>query len=269
MTLAERGLHPETRARLETLHRALHGPFDAAAASRALALDHPRTRRVLGALYRAGWLSRVRPGLYVTVPLGATRPSDWREDPWLVASTAFAPCYVGGFSAAHHWGLTEQLFRTVVALTAKPVRHRKVVLQGAPYLLKHRRDAGKWGVRKEWRGGVSVLVSDASLTLIDTLDDPSIGGGVRHIAECLQRYWDEHRAPELLLAYAQRLGNRTVYKRLGYLAEALQLSESGALIDACRKHLSKGLSRLDPAGPVEGKVVTRFGLLVNVHVAPS
>jgi len=269
MAAAERGIHPETRAHLEALHRTLRGPFNVAAAGRALHLDRTRTWRLLGELYRAGWLSRVRRGLYVTVPLGATRPADWREDPWLVAASVFAPCYVGGFSAAQHWGLTEQLFRTVVVLTDRPVRSREVTLQGTTFLLKHRREAGTWGVRKDWRSGIAVQVADPSLTIIDALDDPAIGGGVRHIAECLQRYWEEHRAPEVLLDYAARVGNGSVYKRLGYLAEVLQLADSDALIAACRERLSKGISRLDPTGPAEGTSVTRFQLLVNVHVVPS
>jgi hypothetical protein len=32
---------------------------------------------------------------------------------WLVAHKLFSPCYIGGWIAAHHWGLTEQIFNSI------------------------------------------------------------------------------------------------------------------------------------------------------------
>jgi len=69
-----------------------------------------------------------------------------------------------------------------------------------------------------------------------------------------------------LLTYAERLGNRTVFKRLGYLVEAIGL-DSPDLVEKCRDHLSKGVSTLDPDGPAGGTTSTRWGLRLNVRVA--
>jgi predicted transcriptional regulator of viral defense system len=101
------GIDQGNRDLLERLHRGLKGPFTPAEAAKILKLDLRRTWRFLSYLSSRGWLSRVRSGLYSTVPLsGRIRPSEWREDPWVVARSVFSPCYVGGFSACEHWSLT-------------------------------------------------------------------------------------------------------------------------------------------------------------------
>lgn len=100
------------------------------------------------------------------------------------------------------------------------------------------------------------------------LDDPSCGGGIRHAADALAEYWrSEHRDENALAAYARRVGNRTVFKRLGYLLEALHL-DSPRLVDTCRRLMSTGLSPLDPAVRRAGRIVKRWNLRVNVTVAP-
>ena len=114
-----RGINRKNRMMLERLHRELPGPFDVSQAAAVLTLDLERTRDLLAYLARRGWLSRVRRGLYVGVPLNTRRPGEWVEDPWVVAGRVFAPCYIGGWTACEHWGFTEQAFRTVLVVTTK------------------------------------------------------------------------------------------------------------------------------------------------------
>ena len=61
-----------------------------------LELSPEKARQLLAYLARRGWLSRVRQGLYIPVPLDARRSGEWREDPWVVAERTFSPCYIGG-----------------------------------------------------------------------------------------------------------------------------------------------------------------------------
>ena len=126
------GINRENRALLERLHRDLPGAFDVEHASAALGLEADRTRKLLAYLARRGWLSRVRRGLYVAVPLDTRRPGEWVEDAWVVADRIFDPCYIGGWSACEHWSLTDQVFRTVVVVTAKKVRSREPVSRALP-----------------------------------------------------------------------------------------------------------------------------------------
>jgi predicted transcriptional regulator of viral defense system len=240
------------------------GAFDVAEASRVLDMEHGETSRLLVYLARRGWLSRVRRGLYVAVPLDARRSGEWVEDPWVVAERIFSPCYIGGWSACAHWDLTEQVFRTLLVVTARRVRHRDIEIQGIPFHLTVRGEDLLFGTVPVWRGQNRVAVSDPSRTIVDVLDDPTLGGGIRTVADVLHEYLrSEHRDDQLLVNYGDRLGNRAVFKRLGYLLESSGI-DAPELEQACLEHRSSGLVALDPSVKAPGRIVRRWGLRINV-----
>jgi predicted transcriptional regulator of viral defense system len=265
-----KGITAENRDRLEVLHRHFSGPFSVENAADVLSLESPRCRRLLAQFVTQGWLARIRRNVYRVVPLGASAPAEWREDPWLVATHVFAPCYLAGWTACEHWGMTEQLFRDIVVVTNRIVRYRDEEIQGARYLLNVRRRGAFFGLRNVWRGQIAVQVSDPTRTAIDLLDCPAMGGGARSVFEILNNYFSsKHRDDKLLVDYAKRLGNRTVYKRLGYCAEILKL-DAPDLVRTCRERMSAGISLLDPAGPKTGDVLKRWNLRLNVgDLAPA
>lgn len=260
------GLSRSNRGFVAQLNQALPGPFTAAQAAAATGLEQKRVARLLRQLAERGWVARVQRGLYVTVPLEAESADTWKADPWTVAAAALEPGYVGGWTALHHWDLTDQIFSTTVFVTTRRISKRERVIGGARLELRHRPAWALFGTRRVWRGGVPVAVSDRERTLVDCLDDPSLGGGLRHVTEALVSYAEDDRvAWQQLVEYGDRLGNRTVFKRLGLIAEALQLGDS-TLIDACLKRVSVGIGKLDPALPATGPSNSRWGLLVNSEV---
>ncbi|MFV1980821.1 MAG: type IV toxin-antitoxin system AbiEi family antitoxin domain-containing protein [Rhodothermia bacterium] len=264
-----KGIREQNRDLLERLHRATAGPFSAAKAAELLSLSRERARRLLAYFASRGWLSRVRRGTYVTVPLGATVPSKWRADPWTVAHEAFSPCYIAGWSASEHWELTEQIFRSIVVITCASIRKRERRIQGTVFILKSLREEMHFGTRSVWRKQTRVRVSDPSRTVVDILDDPEIGGGIRHCADVVAAYFEsEYRSDEELLKYIERRGNRTVLKRLGYLIEALDI-DAPDVIGRCRAGQSKGISALDPTVAGGGRIVKRWNLRVNVTIGVS
>jgi predicted transcriptional regulator of viral defense system len=260
------GLTAVNRKTLAQLRRTLPGPFTAAEAAAAADLAPERASRLLRHLAAQGWLTRISRGLYAAVPIEAEDPRTWRVDPWVIAATTLAPSYIGGWSALHHWDLTDQLFGTTLVVTARPVPHREREIGGARFELRRRPVDAHFGTRSVWREGIAVEVSDPERTLIDCLDDPSLGGGVRHVAEALRHWHDVPRAnPDQLIAYGEWLGNRTAFKRLGFLLEALDIQDSG-LIEACRERISSGVSLLDPGRAPDGSITTRWNLRVNAVV---
>src|ERR1019366_1445409 len=111
-------------------------------------------------------------------------------------------------------------FRSVCVITTRPVRNKEQVIQGIPFALKHTRESALFGTRGVWRGQVRVNVSDPARTIVDMLDDPAIGGGIRHVSDCLETFLSGGETPATaLIATAERLGNGAVFKRLGYLLE--------------------------------------------------
>lgn len=255
-----KGLGWQSRARLGELLRRSTGTVSPEQAARLLNLPQDQAAKLLSRWASQGWLARVRRGLYVPVPLEAQSPDVALEDAWLVAERLFAPCYIGGWSAAEHWGLTEQIFRTLMIFTTRKLRDRAPVLRGTSFQLRSVREQALFGLKPVWRGQVRVNVSDPSRTLVDLLADPALGGGLRATVDVLRTYLDskEFRNLKLLLEYVQRLGNGAVFKRLGYLLERYAPSETDA-IARCRARLSQGNAKLDPALPPK-KLATAWRL---------
>jgi predicted transcriptional regulator of viral defense system len=136
------------------------------------------------------------------------------------------------------------------------------------YVLSHvmPRDI-EWGMRTEWRAEVRLQFADQARTVVDILDAPRLGGGIRHVAEILATYLEEHD-PATLIEYGDRLGNRAVFKRLGHIIEATGHGHDD-LIEACLSRQSAGISALDPDGPPGGRRYMRWGLRVNVELGPE
>ena len=264
------GVSGRRRKQLMMLHRAFHGPFDALQAASVLDLDVDRTRRLLAALADSGWLARVRRGWYIGVPIDASEPAEWREDPWVVAATLFSPGYIGGWSAVEHWGLTDQIFSVIYVVVGRKVTPTRQTLQGTDFLLRTVPKHSLFGTRRVWRQNLAVNVADPHRTVIDILDVPASAGGVLHAFEVLQAYFEsEHVDNAKLLEYGDRLGRGTVFKRLGYLTERAKFADD-EFVEACRSRITKGMSRLDPTGPPKGQIVAKWNLRVNIRrLAPD
>ncbi len=213
---------------------------------------------------KQGWLRRVRRGLYIRVPVEFNAAGRWTADPLYLATVVWSPCYITGWTSAHHWELTEQVFRTTIVKSAQRVRTNKARLLEHDYLVLHIDRDQIWGTKDVWDHGTRVLVADPARTVIDMLDAPKLGGGIRHVSDVLTTYLEEHSA-ERLVEYGDRLGNRAVFKRLGFLVESLDPSND-ALLVACRDRISRGLSLLDPAAEPSGRHVRRWALRINAHV---
>jgi len=210
-----------------------------------LAMDRRSAAKTLARWYAQGRLQRVGHGLYTAIPLDARATEQVLEDPWILVPSLFDAAYVGGWSAAEHWDLTEQLFRDILVFTTKAIRVRKRDVHGITFLLRHIQPRALFGTRSIWRGQIKVQVSDVHRTVVDMLADPSVGGGIRHVADCFEAYFRHKDAnSETLVQYAEKIGNGAVFKRMGFLAETIPNQK--ILIDACRERLTQGNAKLDP-----------------------
>ena len=260
------GISRDHRKLLSRLHRDYPSPFDIDDATATLALPRPKVRSLLRYWCARGWLSRVRQGIYITVPLNASNPSEWREDPWIVANTVFSPCYIGGWSAAEHWGLTEQIFSDVVVFTSSSVRDRTPVVKRTKYVLTRIPNSQFFSLDSVWRNNVKISVSNASRTVADILNTPRLGGGMKHAAEIIAEYFTgEHRNDAELRSCLEKLKNRAAMKRLGYVIETLGI-DAPDTVAFCWENVSAGYSKLDPSAPARGRLMRRWNLRINVNL---
>jgi len=258
------GISKYHRELLSRLHRAQAAPFGIDQATVALELPRSKVRSLLCYWCARGWLSRIHRGTYITVPLDAANPSEWREDPWIVANVIFSPGYIGGWSAAEHWGLTEQIFSDVVVFTSSPVRNRTPLIKGTQYVVITIPEKKLFSLSSVWRNNIKLSVSSPSRTLADILGTPRLGGGMKHVAEIIGEYFNgEHRDDRELRECLERLNNRAAIKRLGYVMEALEMDTPG-MVAFCENRISAGYSKLDPSVSVRGRLLRRWNLDINV-----
>ncbi len=255
------GLGKLDRQRLSEVIRSTKGTISVEEAADILGIPPIDAAKMLARWTKNGWLSRVRWGLYVPVPLESRTSDVSLEDPWVIAERLFAPCYIGGWSAAEYWDLTEQIFRTVVVITTQKPRNRAPDIKGTSFLLRTVSERALFGLKPVWRGQVKISVSDPTRTILDILNDPKLGGGLRSTVDILVNYLkSKNKDITLLMEYASLLGNGAVFKRLGFLLERFASEEEDA-IKACKMKLSKGNAKLDPALPCD-RLITKWRLWV-------
>lgn len=260
------GISKRNRELLGVLNRAAKRPFDIPFVSTTLNISTSKAKNLATYWVGRGWLTRVKRGLYSTVSLSAARPEAQREDPWVVANAVFSPCYIGGWSACEHWGFTEQIFNDVAVFSARRFNRKVQEIQGTRYIIKTINKKRFYGLKPVWRGTNKISVSDPSRTIIDLLDDPKIGGGIRNVADMVNEYFDsDKRDDKILTGYLSIFHNGVIYKRLGYLIEYLKI-EAPDLIKRCDELKSSGYSKLDPTLPLKGKILRRWNIRINANL---
>lgn len=261
MNTEVKGLSRLDRARLSEIYRGTKGTVDVSDVCRLLGVSRPAAGKMLSRWASKGWLARVRRGIYVPVPLEAKTSDVALEDSWVVAARLFEPCYIGGWSAAEYWDLTEQIFRTVVVMTTQRPRIRQTTIRGTDFRLRTVSQNALFGLSVVWRGRVKVCVSNPTRTILDFLVDPRLGGGIRSSVDMLKNYLQsDQQNLNLLIEYGARLGKGVVFKRLGFLIEQL-MPERVQVIEQCRARLTQGNTKLDPKLPAN-RLITRWRLWV-------
>lgn len=256
------GLKTRGRQLLAKLLQASKESFTVKEAADILNVSRYRAATLLALWAKNGWLYRIRRGLYIPVSLESRTPETSPEEPWLIAHKLFSPCYIGGWTAAHHWGFTEQLFNTIFVMTTKKVHKRDQPLHGVTFKIKTILPIKNFGVLYIWSGKVKIAISDPTKTIIDGLNDPSVLGGIRMVADILLAYiHSKEFNQDKLVQYANMMGNSAIYKRLGFLISQMNNKRMSALVLICKNNLKSGHSQLDPTTPGD-RLATQWHLWV-------
>ena len=235
--------------------------FTISSAAVALGVSKTDASKMLSRWATQGWLTRIRRGIYAIVPIDAIDNQQALEDEWVLAPVLYSPCYIGGWSAIEYWDFTEQLFRDVCVLTELAVIHKKQDIHNISFSLTHIPKKLNFGTKIIWKKNKKILISDPHKTIIDTLYNPQLGGGIQHIVDCFKEYVKSpHYSPEKLAAYALQVGSGAVFKRLGFLYSKIT-GEDNELTELCRQHLTRGIAQLDPSIK-DGRIITQWRINV-------
>lgn len=237
-------------------------------ASSSLGVSRSDAARALSRWAEQGWFSRIRRGIYAPISISASTPVAVLDDPWVLVPTVFGESYIGGWTAAEHWHLTEQIFRTIVVFTTMEVRHSELSLGSTPFKLHHVPNSRFYGLKAVWHGTLKVQVSDPHKTIIDILENPELGGGIDHVFFCLRTYIASDQFDgSALIAYLRRANNGSINKRLGFLIDEFIPSATPLVLEV-RAGLTQGNIKLDPKRK-SPRLVKKWRLWVPRDWAPQ
>jgi predicted transcriptional regulator of viral defense system len=212
----------------------------------------PRQAYWLIARLRAdGLVDQVENGKYLLLGL---EPERALSNPLYIASHLVAPGYVSYWSALHHYGFTEQVPLTTFVATTR--RKRPVAYRGFRFHFVAVKPHKFFGYRRELLGDLPTLVADEAKAIVDSMDLPQHAGGMGEVARALRTAMETVDVPTLI-EYANRMENKSLGSRLGYLLEVFGQPAEG-LVHAA------GPVKLDPGRPRTGPTVAPWQVVVNL-----
>lgn len=223
--------------------------------------------KIMSSLMQKKWVLPLKRGLYAIVPLdvGVKGADSFILHNFVIASRLVEPYYIGYWSALNHYGFSEQIPRTTFIATTR-ARMPLNILAADYYFVKLEKRKF-FGFNEIGIEGWKVNISGPEKTISDCLDRPEHSGGIDEVAKAL---YFNHEEMDIRKAYsfAERMGNATILKRLGYILEATGLLEKYGDIFS-RFSPSKGYPALDPVAARKGRYNSKWGLLVNFKLNPG
>ena len=241
------------------------GVIDLETAAAAFGSSRLEASRRMSALVSGGWLSRVRRGVYSIRPLDAAPGTALaEEDPWIIAERVFNPCYIGGWTAAGYWDLTEQLYRATMVVTERRVRRADVTIGSSVYHVARESHKRSNGLSHVWRNNSRLLVSSVERTIIDACTHPGwVGGGGQLIAIFRSAVDDARITAESVLSAVTEAPTGAALGRLAVLVDRYWPSAMDVTAYLA-EHRGAGYVRFDPDVKDNGSLNTRWGVWLNV-----
>ena len=254
------------------LHEAGKPVFMLEDASRLTGLTGQSLQNLISRLTKKGIVSRLRSGLYTTVPFELGRAKDYMPNPYLVARAIVRQQLGedGGYYISHasamdlHQMVTQPQF-IVHVTTNRQVKFHPTVM-GTAYRFVTAQQKHFFGFKKLWiEKSQMVYISDLEKTVLDGLKMPEYCGGISEVAKGFWMKRDKINVSKLI-DYAERMDIGAVYRRLGFLLETYEAATTAEL-DRLQHKLTKTYAPLDPTLPKDGTHLARWRL--NLNVEPS
>ncbi|MGD2144372.1 MAG: type IV toxin-antitoxin system AbiEi family antitoxin [Anaerolineae bacterium] len=208
-----------------------------------LRLDRRRAYRLIARLKAKRLITEVEKGKHLLLGL---EPERVLSNPLFIASHLVAPTYVSYWSALHFYGFTEQVPLTTFVATTK--KKRPVTFRDYRFRFVTIKPSKFFGYRREMVGDLPAIVADEAKAIVDSLDLAEYAGGLGEIAKAL-RVALEIVDVDALVQYANRVGDKSLGSRLGYLLETLGQPVEGLIKSSSPVKLDVSRSRSGETDP--------------------
>lgn len=225
----------------------------------ALDTTYESAKTTASRLANNGWLTRLKPGLYLVVPLAAGEDSQYTAHEYHIASHLVEPMYIGYWSALNFHGFTEQVPRSVYVATTKRLPDRTV--HDVEYHFVTLAERKFFGHQNYAVAGQTVPIATPEKTLADCADQPNHCGGIRELAKGIQKGADRYD-PSTLIEHALRMENGAALKRLVYLMDHYGVTVPER--EEVTAKFTSGASPLDPTRSEDGSYDAEYRLYINI-----
>lgn len=234
--------------------------------AKALRLTAQRERDLLSRLTRAGWIARVRRGLYLvprTLPLGGK----WSPDEILALNTliqnAGGRYQICGPNTFNRYGFDQQLPAQVYAYNNRISGKRNV---GIVRLTLIRVADERLGATEEvtTSDGLVAVYASRARTLVDAVYDWARFGSLPSGYAWIRRELGKKRVtPAELVDITLRYGDIGTIRRIAFLLERMRVDEKLLRKLAKRLPQTTGLIPWIPSLPKRGSINRRWGVVAN------
>ena len=211
-------------------------------------------------LYRANIIVKMKRGVYLPVQNRFLGSTEIVADPIKYISSFFPNSYIGGWSACSHHHLTEQIFNDTCLFVPAPVSSHSRNIYEHKFVIFTSYSKEEWGLEVFWHDQDKLQIADIHRSIIDIFMKPAAGGGILHSIQCFKEYVHHYGDTSQLISYLKHVHNRSIYKRLGYVAEQI-LGIDHPITLYCRANISKGYIKIDP-GMECTNLVTKWNLFI-------
>lgn len=217
-------------------------------------------KKVSYSLAKKKWILKLKKGLFVIVPLdvGIAGARAYAVPDFVIPQYLVKKYYISYGSALNYHGFSEQLLREVAVATSQA--KKPVQLINSKIIFIHLKNKKFFGIKTIRMEGKEIKIANKEKTIIDCLEKPQFCGGIEEIAKAIYFNFEELNVNQLI-AYAKKMNNSCILKRLGYLLEKLK----GVSIKA---RLSKNYCWLDPLGKKKGKYNDKWKIIINNKINP-
>lgn len=261
---------------LDAMGKLVFTSADAMAAGRKKALGSRQVGHVLQRLVAAGWIRRIKQGLYAVT---GKLPGSVAAHDFSIATAIHTPSALSHATALNLHGLSEQVPRVITCTTTAKVVTPSMrrgdgssKRRGAEWNIEGLRirfvsvvPSRFFGIEDVWIDTrTRVPVTDKERTVLDLFVDPRGTGDIGHAIGVVEEHLGRLDAPKLV-SYAVRLGVSTIGRRLGWALESCGVS--GDVLDPLLAMPLREVQPLDPAGPRRGSLIGRWRLRDNLPKA--
>ncbi|MQY78887.1 MAG: transcriptional regulator, partial [Bacteroidetes bacterium] len=186
--------------------------------------ENTTVRKLLSDMTKRGVIMRIKGGLYHCIPY-EQKPDKYFPNWHLTAEAITLPkdYYIGFYSALDIYGLITQPSMVEQVVTKEQVKPKNQKVKNVRFEFITLGESRFFGYKKQWIDDFhKVNCSDLEKTFLDCLYRPDYAGGIIEITKALYKIREklqQHKFQE----YLEKFDTQTVYKRLGFLMEQLNL----------------------------------------------